>query len=187
MNRIIDKIPKKLNRQNIEKAISDYCKLLENIPLKIESENILEMLTDLKRKKIGFGPYPNVTLFESANRIMSDLTLLQGIKVILDGAIPEINFDEYEVEFGHDNYNDNDISATDGNIKLIGEGFNVAQSFFQSKKASSLRKMRSQIKENDKILLIYNFDAVSESYQPKPKENEYHLKINITLDEYQTL
>lgn len=185
MNRIIDKIPKKLNRQNIEKAISDYYNLLKNIPLKIESENILEMLTDLKRKKIGFGPYPKVTLFESANRIMSDLTLLQGIKAVLNGAIPEINFDEYQVEFGHDNYNDNDISATNGNIKLIGEGFNVAQSFFQSKKASSLQKMRKQVRENDKILLIYNSDAVSESYQPKPKINEFHLKVN--LNEYHTL
>ena len=179
MKRPIEKIPKKLHRNNINQAIEEYKKLLQNIPLKIESENIFQMLTDLKRKKIESGPYPNVTLFESANRIMSDLTILYGIKALLDGAVSEINFDEYTVEFGHDNYNDNDISANDGKTKLIGEGFNVAKSFFQPKKTSALKKMRRQISGNDKLILIYNSDAVSENYVHKPKPNEYHLKVRL--------
>ncbi|MEX0813574.1 MAG: hypothetical protein WD048_15255 [Chitinophagales bacterium] len=181
MNRIIDQIPKDLNKNNIESAISNYYGLLKNIPLKIESKNVLKMLTDLKRKKIEYGPYPNVTLFESANRIMSDLTILHGVKDLLNGCINEIDFDQYTVEFGHDNYHENDITATNGQIKLIGEGFNVAKSFFQSKKASALRKMRRQKKQNDKLLLIYNSDAVSDSYKPELKQNEFHLKVSINF------
>ncbi len=178
---MIKKIPNHLNKTNIEKAIKDYLNLLENIPLKIQSENVLSFLTDLKRKKLDSGPYPNVTLFESANRIMSDLTILYGIKELLNGVISEINYDEYKVEFGHDNYNDNDIYASDGITKIIGEGFNVAKTFFPTKKANALKKMRAQISENDKLILIYNADAVLENYRPAKKRNEYHLKIKLDL------
>lgn len=177
--RIVDQIPTKLNKNNIKKAISDYLGLLENIPLKIESNNILEMLTDLKRKELKFGPYPDVTLFESANRIMSDLTILYGIKKLLNGAIVEIDYDEYEVEYGHSNQNSNDIIANSDQTKLIGEGFNVAKSFFQPKKTRSLNKMRKQISGNDKLLLIYNSDAVLETYIPETRKNEYHLKVEL--------
>ena len=181
MSRIIDQIPNRLNKTNIEKAIADYLNLLKNIPLKLQSENVLKFLTDLKRKKLNSGPYPNVTLFESANRIMSDLTILYGIKELLNGAISDIKYDEYQVEFGHDNYNNNDIYASDGISKLIGEGFNVAKSFFPTKKANALKKMRAQIEPNDKLLLIYNSDAVLESYKPVRKMNEYHLKIKLDI------
>ena len=179
MKRPVEKIPKNLNRDNINRAIEEYKGLLKNIPLKMEFANIFQMLTDLKRKKMESGPYPNVTLFESANRIMSDLTILYGIKALLDGAIIGIDFDEYCVEFGHDNYNENDISARDGRNKLIGEGFNVAKSFFQPKKTSALKKMRKQISGNDKLILIYNSDAVSENYSPETRPNEYHLKVRL--------
>ena len=78
---------------------------------------------------------------------MSDLTILYGIKELLNGAISDIKYDEYQVEFGHDNYNNNDIYASDGISKLIGEGFNVAKYFFPTKKANALKKMRAQINQ----------------------------------------
>lgn len=177
MKRPIDKIPKKLNRHNISDAIDNYNDLLKNIPIKLESDNVFQMLLDLKRKKLNFGPYPNVTLFESANRIMSDLTILHGVRELLNGVIAELDFEEYEVEFGHDNYNDNDIYASNGRTKLIGEGFNVAKSFFQPKKTSALKKMRKQVNDSDKLILIYNTEAVSKDYLPKLRKNEYHLKV----------
>ena len=181
MKRPIDRIPKTLNRENIDQAISEYLELLENIPLVMKPNSILGMITDLKRKRINSGPYPKVTLFESANRIMSDLTILHGIKALLNGAITEIDYEEYKVEYGHDNYHQNDITAYDKRTKLIGEAFNVAKSFFQSKKTGALKKMRRQVSGNDKLLLIYNSDAVVENYSPKRKPNEYHLKIDLDL------
>ena len=179
MKKSISDIPRKLNRENIDQAITNYLKLLKDIPLKINADNILQLLTDLKRKELNAGPYPNVTLFEAANRIMTDLTILYGIKQLLNGYITEINYDEYEVEFGHDNFNDNDIKANNGNTKLVGEAFNVAKTFFQTKKSKALKKIRKQIRENDKVLLIYNSDAVDKTYVPKPSRNEYHLQVEL--------
>lgn len=172
-------IPRKLTKKNIESTINDYHNLLGDIPLKIESENILELLKDLKRRKINHGPYPNVTIFESSNRIMTDLTILYGIRALLNREIPELDYDMYKVEFGHDNYNDFDIMAIKGDQILRGEAFNVAEQFFQTKKSKMLAKLRDNRSNSDQILLIYNSDAVSENYTPKLKSNEFHLKVNI--------
>jgi hypothetical protein len=165
-----------LNKYNIENANSNYLVLLENIPLKMDAKNVLEMMTDLKRKKNRIWTLFRFCTFRIRNRIMSDLTILHGIKALLNGDIVGIDFDDYCVEFGHDNYNDNDIPAHNGQTKLIGKGFNVAKSFFQPKKTSALKKMRKQISGDQKLLLIYNSDAVFESYVPKPKKNEYQWK-----------
>ena len=172
-------IPRKLTKENIGPTIHEYYELLEGMSLKIESKNILELLTELKRKKTNTGPYPNVTLFESANRIMTDLTILIGIKRLFNEAIPEINYEIYQVEFGHDNFNDFDIVAENNNQKLVGEAFNVAQQFFQTKKTKMLKKLRERGVNNDQKLLIYNSDAVSGNYRPKHVSNEFHLRVDI--------
>ena len=39
--------------------------------------------------------------------------------------------------------------------------------------------MREQRKENTKILLIYNSDAVEDTYKPEHKKNEIHLKVEL--------
>jgi len=137
---LLKNIPRKLNKPNIDKAISDYLEFLSELPLIIQSNDILEFLTKLKRQKLDCGPYPKVTLFEAGNRIMTDLVILFGIKELLDNKVPELNFTEYTVEFGNENNNENDIWASNKDEILIGEAFNVAQSFFQSKKFKSLKK-----------------------------------------------
>ena len=135
----------------------------------------------MKRGELEAGTYPNVSLYESGNRIMSDLTILNGVKALLNGEVDGIDFDEYIVEYGNDDYNDNDITAIKGEIKLIGEGFNVSKSSFQSKKKRSLDKMKNQKNKGDKLLLIYNSDAVSDNYTPDKGENVYHLKVELDL------
>lgn len=64
----IHDIPRKLNKKNIDAAIETYKELLTDIPLKIEESNLLNLLTRLKRGKIGSGPWNNVSIFEAANR-----------------------------------------------------------------------------------------------------------------------
>lgn len=182
MQKPIDKIPRKLNKKNIEKAIRDYFCLLEKFKPEINSKNVLNLITNLKREEIDCGPYPKVTFFESANRILSDLTILFGIQDLLNGKIPEIDFEKYCVEYGNENNNDYDIIAKNSQTKLIGEGFNVAKSFFQTKKSYVLRKMRKEKCKNVKRLIIYNSDAVPENYVPKLKLNEYHLKVDLDLN-----
>ena len=72
MIKSINEIPCELNNLNIDKVIKDYKSLLNQIPLLLKSDNTLEFLKKIKRDKVNYGPYPNVTLFESANRIMTD-------------------------------------------------------------------------------------------------------------------
>jgi hypothetical protein len=177
-------IPRLLNRSNIDKAIIDYQFLLDQIPSSIISDNVLELFTKIKREKLNVGPYPNVTLFETANRVMTDLVTLYGIKKLLEGKIGELNFIEYKVEFGNEDNNDNDVSASNDEYELIGEAFNVARSFFQTKKLTALKKMRNQKTNirNIKRLLIYNSDAVIKEYIPKTKENEFHLAVELNLE-----
>ena len=133
----IDLIPRKLSIVNIDNAIFEYKKLLEDIPLTIEANSIFELLNILKRKKINKGHYPNVTLFECANRIMTDLVVLYGVRMLLNGEFKEIDFKEYDVEFGIENKNSHDITANDQNKNLKCEVFNVAGSFFQTKKVKT--------------------------------------------------
>ncbi len=177
MKKYLTTIPRELNSSNINKAIDDYKKLLNELPYSVESNNAFVFLTKIKREKLNLGPYPNVALFEAANRIMTDLVILYGVKELLSGKIPNVKFEKYTVEFGNENNNSNDIIAYSQNKKLIGEAFNVSKSFFQAKKTSALKKMRKQKTSKSIILLVYNSDATEISYRPKLKKNEFHLKV----------
>ena len=95
-------------------------------------------MTSLKREKLDHGPYRDVTLFEAANRIMSDLVILKGIRWLLDEKV--FPFDAYTVEFGNENRNGFDIRAEQGGKTLVGEAFNVAPSFYPVKRRHAAGK-----------------------------------------------
>lgn len=174
---------RELNILNIDKAIADYLELLKQVPVLVEADNVLSFLTKIKREKVNSGPYPHVTLFEAANRIMTDLTILYGIEELLKGTqFQELKFNSYKVEFGNENYNCFDIEANEDGKELVGEAFNVAPSFFQGKKASALKKLRKSGDKNKIILLLYNADAVGLKYKATKEENVFHLPIKIKLD-----
>ena len=170
---------RKLTSANIDNTIKEYLDLLKTTPINVEAGNVLSFLTKIKREKLKSGPYPDVTLFEAANRIMTDLTILFGVKSLLENKIKEINFDLYTVELGNENFNAHDIIAEGNGKKLIGEAFNVAESFFQTKKTSALKKLRDAKKGQEIILLVYNIDAVKSTYLPKPGIDEFHLPVKL--------
>ncbi len=172
-------VPKILNDTNIDNAIKSYHGYIKSIPLNFTESDLMSLLLKLKREPINTGPYPHVTFFEAANRIMTDLTILYGIKELLEGRVEALMFDYYEVEYGNENQNAHDITAKNSSQELKGEAFNVSKSFFQGKKHSSLRKLRGKQQDNDLILLLYNSDAVNTSYKPKLRSNEYHLQVDI--------
>jgi len=69
-------------------------------------------------------------------------------------------FDEYVVEYENEDINDHDITATavqSGKL-LIGEAFNIAPSFFQGKKTSMLKKLRSTGESADYKIIVANAD-----------------------------
>lgn len=181
--KFLEQIPRELTSDNIEKAIQDYLLIIHEIPLSLNAKDFLELMSKLKRDKINFGPYPTVTIFEAANRIMTDLTILFGIKQILETPIaPNLVFHKYLVEFGNEHYHQHDISASNEEFHLVGEAFNVSQSFFQAKKYSALKKLRKSKLEGKKIILVmYNAEAHSESYKPKAEANEYYIPVKIDL------
>ena len=179
MKNNLDMIPRVLNSKNIDKAIHDYNELLKGIPLELKSNDVLHFLQELKRGKLKNGPFPGISIFEAANRIMTDLTILYGVRDLLKGVVEEIKFDSYTVEFENENRNDHDIMADNSEQKLIGEAFNVAKSFFYTKKSSVLKKLKRSVKRDTILLLLFNEDALPEKYNTEKLENEFHLAVKI--------
>jgi hypothetical protein len=131
----------------------------------------------LKRQHLGIGPYPKVSLFEAANRIMTDLVLLYGVRWLLRERV--FGFSEYRVEFGHGNQAPFDLIAEENGQRLIGEAFNVARSFFQGKKTSMLKKLRTQGIGATYTVILCNADAVHDEYVPAKEASEYHISVDV--------
>lgn len=156
----IEDIPRKLNKENINDAIETYKLLLNEIPLKIEGSSIIELLMKLKRDKINSGPWKSVSIFEAANRIMTDLIILYGVKQIIDGKFPHLAlFTEFDVELGNENKNLHDIISFSNGKTLIGEAFNVAPSFFNVKKGKSIKKLLGSNSPKDYLIILCNSDS----------------------------
>jgi hypothetical protein len=170
-----------LNLQNIDSELRNYMSSIGTVGHMVHGLKGVELFRYLKREKVKSGPYPHVTLFEAANRIMTDLVILKGIKWLLDTR--PFPFDEYVVEYGNENNNVHDISANKKGFCLYGEAFNVAPSFFQVKKSSALKKLRSSHIQSDYKLIIANSDAINNSYSPKVQEGEFYVFVDVESGE----
>ena len=164
-----------LRSDNIDKLISDFAQEALDIGRTISGLVGIPLLKALKRDKIGHGPYPDVTLFEAANRIMTDLVILHGVRGLL--CSDKLPFNEYVVEFGHENKNSHDIWASSGDCTLAGEAFNVAPSFFHIKKSSAARKLRASAATYK--ILMFNSDAASTSYSARHEPGIFHVSVDI--------
>jgi len=176
----------KLNRANIEKEVKDYLRSVNSIKLPTPDKDVLTFINSLKREALGSGPYPDVSLFEASNRILSDLVVLLGVRQLLTNPSVgnvRLPFTEYKVALGVEG--GNDLMAIAGTSRLVGEAFNVAPSFFQSKKSSMIKKLQSQEK-SDYRLIIFNADAVKspDYYIEKSKQSMLYLPVNIWVDRY---
>lgn len=169
-----------LNAENIETIKTNFYNSLASIGESIQGKKGIPLFTALKREKLDGGPYPGVSLFEAANRIMSDLVILNGVYGLLKNR--NFPFSAYTVEFGNENKNGFDIRATYGNETLVGEAFNVAPSFFQIKKSSALKKLRRNGADATYRLLMFNNDATSLGYVPKAEAGLYHVLVDIESD-----
>ncbi|AEF84092.1 conserved hypothetical protein [Treponema primitia ZAS-2] len=181
------KLENKLTKNNINEVIDKYLECLKEINMnefmeKMSKLNILDYLTYLKRDSFNKGPYPDVSIFEASNRIMTDMVILNGISILLEGRYPNINFSEYIVEYGNDRNLEHDINAKENGYILHGEAFNVAPSFFQSKKTKALAKLRKNMIDNKTIsILLFNKDSVNIKYKPKLKNSEYFIPVEINV------
>lgn len=151
---------KNLTLKNIDNIISDYKVLLTEVAPKVEGTDILDLLKKLKRPGINTGPYPSVSIFESANRIMTDLVIIYGAKLLLEGAIKEVPVvTTLRVDYGNQNTQAHDIIGQEGKYYLAGEAFNVAPSFFNTKKSSSIKKLLETNPAPTHLFLLCNSDS----------------------------
>jgi len=166
-----------LRADNIDTLITNYLAIIENFGASVSQLRGLRMLKALKRETVNNGPYPKVTLFEAANRIMTDLVILHGVAGLLKN--PLFPYTEYMVEFGNEDNNDFDIQASSGTEALVGEAFNVSPSFFQAKKRLALKKLRHKGVHATHRIVMFNDDAVLPSYSPKPEDGLYHVFVSV--------
>jgi hypothetical protein len=174
-----------LCKANIDQTLADYIAEVEHLGESVTSLRGLRLFEALKRAIVGTGPYPKVTLFEAANRIMTDLVILYGVRWLLKHEV--FPFDAYVVEYGNEDQQGFDIRASSGSSTLIGEAFNVAPSFFQGKKRSMLKKLRQATASADFKLIMFNHDAVQIRYAPVTGEREYFAVVKVGTNEARIL
>ena len=168
-----------LNAVNIDNIISEFESSLVDLGKSIDGKVGIPLLLSIKRGCVGHGPYPNVTFFEAANRIMSDLVILHGVAGLLKQD--KFPFKEYKVEFGNENHNDFDLQASSSTDFLIGEAFNVAPSFFQGKKSHALKKLKNKGSKANYQILMFNSDAIDASYCPKHRKDKiYYVVVDVS-------
>jgi hypothetical protein len=122
--------------------------------------SVVEYMYYLKRNRMRNGPYPDVSFFESANRLLSDLVILFGVRQILnDPQIGSIHlpFHQYNVKLGGEK--GFDILAENGDDKFVGEAYNVAPSYFPEKSRLMKNKLKRE-KEFNYKMLMFNSNAV---------------------------
>jgi hypothetical protein len=170
-------IERKLTKENIDLLLHTYIDEVEKIGASIEGKKGQALLENLKRAKVNAGPYPEVTLFEAANRIMTDLVIYHGVKWLLENNV--FPFFEYTVELGNEDNIGFDLIAANGKEKLVGEAFNVAPSFFQGKKSAMLKKLRNDGADANYKIIMVNHDAVPENYEPKNEVSVFYIIVNV--------
>jgi len=170
----------RINLDNVDKRIEEYLKTIQGIKLPITQGDVLKTIHSIKRDPLGTGPYPKVSLFETANRIFSDLVILFGVRSLLTSPLVgevSLPFREYSVALGVQG--GPDLSASQNDSNLVGEAFHVAPSFFQTKKRLEMKKLRNEVATYR--IILFNHDAVKnpEGYLDKSEPTMLYLPVNI--------
>lgn len=133
-----------LSAKNIKSEIELLREEIESFGHSLHGKIGFPLLHYLKRGTTGNGRYTHVSPFEAANRLMSDLVILEGIAFLMENKAV-FPFNEYTVQLGNKNSGPFDISANFGDSRLAGEAFNVAPSFFPSKKSASQKSSKERV------------------------------------------
>ncbi len=132
------------------KLFYSHCLNFYPFPLKDEKFSPQEYILFLKREKFCIGPYQNISVFEAANRIGTDLVLINGIlQIVSEGKIGEN--DKFTLRLGNEKENGKGDFTI--NNELEGEAFNVSKSFYSSKMSCTKKKWRMLKKKLSYILV----------------------------------
>ncbi|MCK6611369.1 MAG: hypothetical protein L6Q78_10015 [Bacteroidia bacterium] len=137
----------------------EYFMLLERNKFPIPpTGHYSKMIGYLKRKdesnQESIGPYKNITLFEAANRIASDLVIINGLIQLTQEK--KLNEPRFTLRLGTTHISGKgDFSIKIGDEEMEGEAFNVAPSFLKGK----LYKTTTKWKEKNLSYILINDDA----------------------------
>ncbi|MFC2109333.1 hypothetical protein ACFLSU_02065 [Bacteroidota bacterium] len=140
-----------LSLKQLNSATALYYNSFNSNPYAIPNMDTLEFMLSAKREKITFGPYKNLTFFEMSNRIYSDIVLLEAAQILF--KTNKIK----SVKLKMSNHSGNDIAVIDkSNNIIVGEAFNTANSYFQTKMRGELKKFNN----NKKGIIAFNKTAL---------------------------
>ncbi|MBL0049702.1 MAG: hypothetical protein IPP32_16590 [Bacteroidetes bacterium] len=146
----------KLSLQEVEKLLGEYHKQLDQNLFKVPSKKSnIEVLMHLKRESYKIGPWENITPFEAANRIGTDLVLLKGVIDILKKDFannPQVSV-KLRLGISHFVKDPGDFIIFDKNEKIRGEAFNVAESFLEGKLNKTKRNIKDALHDFRYILI----------------------------------
>jgi len=147
----------------LKKLKVEYWEHLERnkFPPPPKSGKAIETIMYFKRKDnnkpITIGIYHNITPFEAANRIASDLVIINGVLQLIEAGVEPKN-SNITVRLGTKHI----VGKGDFTInENVGEAFNVAESFLPSK----LHKTRKKWKDYGKDLkyILINGEALKDN------------------------
>lgn len=164
-----------LNEEAFNNAKKEYLKSIkENVFSLPSSNNILEQIKLVKRTPQIIGPYKELTVFETLNRIGSDLVLLSGAQQLFTGIIKDIKPKTIQLNMGNKSGFDF-IVTTINNEVINGEAFNAAASFAKVKMRQTIDKLTKDIviHKSNKTIIFCNSDikAIIKEYKNQ-KEKE---------------
>lgn len=147
-------IPRILHKHNIQKAIEDYTRKVDRMRLgPVAKREGRGLLRDLKRKEVQDGPWPSASWVEAANRIMSDLVILYGVRWMLRQH--QLPIDNYHVQLGTEKGKPFDIMADSDGLHFVGEAFSVAKSYFSEKmRRTRLKLSKANVQVTHKVIMF---------------------------------
>lgn len=184
-------IQKDLTEKDIQELKRCYIALLKKRPFPAFRNNDYGLvLRQLKRTQHEIGCYQGLTLFETANRIATDLTMFDGVLGLFKEKVLSAH-DRVTLRLGNSHIAGHGDFTVYRNGKVVGEGesFDVAPSFLKGKLRSTLRKWNS----NNKLkYVVFNQGCVDNSNEEwlAKKQDEYkkvafyRVKVNLGIEHH---
>jgi hypothetical protein len=153
-----------MNYEQFKHAKEQYLLSITDHPLeKLDHSDTVDLIKMTKRTLGKIGPYRSLTVFESLNRIASDLVLLSGAEKLFENEIKDIGPKEICLKMGNIAGYDIIIETTNGDI-IYGEAFNSAPSFCKTKMRDSINKLitgdkSEEVLSKNKAVIICNKDV----------------------------
>lgn len=163
--------------KGLKELKEEYISLLKEntFPPIDDFTDTIEVIKYFKRKDelnpIKIGPYENITPFEAANRIASDLVIINGL---LQLANENSDFKDalFTLRLGTTHIeNKGDFTIIQKGIEIEGEAFNVAESFYKAK----LSRTKTKWKNKKLDIILVNGEVVKDT--DIDRYNEENIKL----------